>query len=373
MRFVVFSDLHAHNFNSYEFTTKDGLNSRLEITLKVLEGIQSYALENNIKGIVFAGDLFDKKKKTPAVVIYEVFNRLREWSRVGLTVLVVPGNHDFLVRSGEKHLPDLFSELPGFFVASTPGKYTWGWDEEELEITIVPFADKFEEDEFKKDGQNNRLCISHGIPSNAKIQKGHVREAGEVVYGSEAMIPVKWLKQYDLSIVGHIHYPQFMTLSKKSSLLIPGQPWQQWPHEKDQERGIWDVEVLEKNISVTPVELNVPKFKECFISNDQGLSGDYKDNIQGNIILVMPETNQIDLSFILELKQDLFSQEAYHVAVMPPEKVEIKSIEGEKRDLPSIWDTNKLLSGVLDDEIEDEGERLELFKLGKKVLEKVEK
>jgi DNA repair exonuclease SbcCD nuclease subunit len=113
MRFVVFSDLHLHEW-SYGSTLIEGRNSRLSQQVQVVQDIQAYCVQHGIENTYFCGDLFHAHTITPQVsqASYEAFKGFKE---KGIALSVLAGNHDQLDRSGSIHSLSFFSELGQLF------------------------------------------------------------------------------------------------------------------------------------------------------------------------------------------------------------------------------------------------------------------
>lgn len=106
--FLIFSDLHAHNFRyAADRTTIPGrkglYNSRLADTVAVLEEIRKYAVYYKIEEIVFCGDLFHRRSSVPTDVRHVIFDSLKEFSADNIYLHVLLGNHDMGDRRGHVH------------------------------------------------------------------------------------------------------------------------------------------------------------------------------------------------------------------------------------------------------------------------------
>lgn len=100
-RFVVFSDLHLHQW-SYGSTLINGRNSRLEGQVQVVKDIIKYCKERDIRQAFFCGDLFHTSTVTAEVsqAAYEAFKGFEE-NKITLSILV--GNHDQADSVGTMH------------------------------------------------------------------------------------------------------------------------------------------------------------------------------------------------------------------------------------------------------------------------------
>lgn len=137
---LIFSDLHAHNFKygSKRITTETGIfNSRLLDTLSVLDEIKDYALAHGITTILFGGDLFHRRQTYNTDVFNLVFDKLKEFSDLGLSLLMIPGNHDYADRAGLIHALQPFEAIENILVMDYPEKiYCWN----DLVIHPVPYT-----------------------------------------------------------------------------------------------------------------------------------------------------------------------------------------------------------------------------------------
>lgn len=93
MKIIAFADLHVGVKLYGKLDPETGLNTRELQTLQTLEEIVNYAMDNNIKVIAFAGDMY--KNSMPSSTLQEEINkRIVKASKNGITVLMIDGNHD---------------------------------------------------------------------------------------------------------------------------------------------------------------------------------------------------------------------------------------------------------------------------------------
>jgi DNA repair exonuclease SbcCD nuclease subunit len=353
--FIVISDIHAHNHKRYGRLI-NGVNSRLKTALDSLGGVLKLSEELQIKNVVIAGDVFDAKSKVTINVFNAVYAAFRRWSDAGLNVLLVPGNHDFVVRSGEQHALQIFDDLPGFMVAHEPKVIDWTLDgDRKISVCAVPYRDRFQKEWFKpyalKEGQPI-ICVTHGMVSGSvlnehnvpvdKLAKDELVDHEGIVVRDSSIISKKWVRGFDLVIAGHIHMPQIAYLSD-TKVLIPGQPWQQHAHEIKQQRGVWTVSI-KKSLTLalahtkveTEVDLDFYYLPEApvFVKYQIGLDGSlrYIDSIQdpeiesmavrasGNIVLVQPESVKVPRSAINRAVESFYQKGALYVDLLSPDK-----------------------------------------------------
>lgn len=118
LEFLVFSDLHAHNYSACS-TMVDGMNSRLKVCVDVLCQIRSYAKEHKIPLTLFLGDLFQSTAKLDVEVLNVVHQALTDWP--GELISLV-GNHDWVSEARDIHALEVFKR--NFQVIDRPTSLT---------------------------------------------------------------------------------------------------------------------------------------------------------------------------------------------------------------------------------------------------------
>jgi len=93
-RFVVWSDLHAHNYARYS-TLINGVNSRFVHCLNVISEVRKFCGENTVKHAFFLGDLFHARFKIDVEVFNAVYSELAKFKDEGIMLWLLAGNHDF--------------------------------------------------------------------------------------------------------------------------------------------------------------------------------------------------------------------------------------------------------------------------------------
>ncbi len=108
MKYLVFSDLHAHNFSDCSTLVREGVNSRLQDCLDTVSFVRETAMQNQVDAILFGGDLFHVGKKIDTPVFNETHAAIRALSEVAPVHLLV-GNHDQVNNRGTIHALQTFS------------------------------------------------------------------------------------------------------------------------------------------------------------------------------------------------------------------------------------------------------------------------
>lgn len=91
---AIISDLHCHAWDSFHVTSKDGVNSRLQIILNEIKRAGLGVLEAGGKYLIVAGDLFHVRGSIAPSVLNPTTDAFEELVKLGLEVIIIPGNHD---------------------------------------------------------------------------------------------------------------------------------------------------------------------------------------------------------------------------------------------------------------------------------------
>jgi len=351
--------------------------------------MREVALREGIYNLIIAGDLFDAKGRIPVVVINHVYRELCKWSEEGFQVLVIPGNHDHALRTGEEHGLSVFRDLDGFMVIDEPEKFYWSviddfGEENWVYVSAVPYRDKLRETYFSiseedEAGDHFLLCVAHGVVGGTHYRKDQGKSfavEGDGVVDHEGLrefdvIRRNWLEPFDRSIVGHVHLPQ--KTGRYDHILIPGMPWQQYPHECGEYRGIW---ILSTDEDVDDNHLRVPDIP-FFIRADLHIDGRLSSRVKGqggenlsmsivpgNIVLVTPESSAIEQSVVNDALSKLRDSGASFVELTNPRekmgdkppRIELNAEESPYDVLDKVLHSGHLdLKGFEPEEIRDLG------------------
>lgn len=207
MRILIFSDLHAHAFKPYSTILNNGLNSRLNDTLIVLDEIISACQVYQVDLVLFGGDLFHQR--TPITV--STFNAVHE--KIAKLRLTVPrvgllkGNHDQTNRSGTINSIDTFNAIVDVF--STPQWATYTTPVDKINILCLPYLDK------RKEIQETIKKLLSEPKDGPKMLLGHVDINGGVT-GSDIVLTSNDMPQltelepesFSQMFFGHFHKHQ---------------------------------------------------------------------------------------------------------------------------------------------------------------------
>lgn len=91
MKALYFTDLHVHNYKQFDTDA-----SRLHNCLRVIDILFQYANKHKIEYILFGGDLYDRQKAIPTVVVNSVVAKFTELFNTykDIKFIAISGNHD---------------------------------------------------------------------------------------------------------------------------------------------------------------------------------------------------------------------------------------------------------------------------------------
>lgn len=259
MKFVCFADLHAHMFTDFAEVDDVTGNSRFTHILRCLDFIKDYTLNNKIEYVLFAGDMFHKRKAVETKVFNFVFNKIKEFSESGLKTIMINGNHD--MESNEdfsQHSLEPFKEIPNVVVLDRFTSYTVG--NEEAYIFPAPYS-KNAEMVKKKIEEYAYTTVNEGIERKS-ILLGHLGVSGAFVgKNSYAMADAFTIDDlfphaFAFGVFGHFHKRQFLGDTKH--FFYCGAPIQHNFNDEGQEKGFMVID-LETGLAEF-VEIPSPKF-----------------------------------------------------------------------------------------------------------------
>lgn len=376
---LVFSDLQAHNHSLYSRKVKDGINSRLKVALDVMDHLKGYALQEGIQDVLFCGDLYEKKNRTPVAVLNAVQEKFREWSDVGFKVVAIPGNHDHAVLNGSVHALAGLEHIQGVQVVSGVERIEHTLvDGSLVEIVCLPYRKSFGATPvlsvLQEKGQNvdHRIIVGHAniegfCPMPEKLPE-------DPIAPHKDWIRTSWLEGFDYAFVGHIHQPGIKSFSFESGKCLavsPGCPWQENAGARGEDRGfyVWDTDTGLCHFEVID---HLTAFYE--IDLIEGEEDFLPEEVENNIFLLFPEHSHIPQTRITEYAKRLYREGAEYVDVRPA-RVQFERKREEMVDEVSISDgAVEVLSYLLEKEIVDSGtfKSGELLKAAEKLVSDVE-
>lgn len=244
-RFVVFSDLHLHEWN-YGSTIVDGRNSRLAQQEEIVKSIVTYCKENEIRKAFFCGDLFHTSTVTASVsqAASRAFSGFKE---EGIDLTLIVGNHDQGDRTGRIHALESFRNY-GRLIDTTvcPGFY----EDADEAFNFLPYTDdKGRLEGWLRSCRDGFIFMHQGVGGVELNSKGFT--LNEIL--TPDMIPVNC----PMAFAGHYHSFKHVT----DNLIIPGSTMQLTWADEGEPRGWLDVKTLSGRVdSITLKESGASQF-----------------------------------------------------------------------------------------------------------------
>lgn len=247
MQGLVLADLHAHPHRAHA-TYKDGMNSRLRDTLRILDHVIEVA-KGNCGFVAIAGDLFHV---SPPYA--EAFNYLHEKiSELGsiCSVVMIAGNHDLrqVYYSGDPaDIPFLkFREIPGVAVLGIDRDVVMVHNDEEY-FGIYGYhhqrLDTLKAKVAKATDESAAICLIHQEVAGAKVN-GYVFPDG--------VDPSDFDSRFRFTFCGHIHQPQRIS----DRFVVPGSPLH-LNFGDSGDRGFWLVDTTAETVEM--IQTTFPRF-----------------------------------------------------------------------------------------------------------------
>jgi exonuclease SbcD len=140
VRILHFADLHlgVENYGRTDPTT--GLHSRLLDFLRSFDELISYALDQHVDLVIFAGDAYKNRDPSPTHQ-REFATRIHRLTLAGIPVFLLAGNHDLPGAAGRANTLDIFStlEVPGVWVGRTLGTQVIPTPSGQVQVLAVPW------------------------------------------------------------------------------------------------------------------------------------------------------------------------------------------------------------------------------------------
>lgn len=321
MKIACFGDFHGNKFKEFDEPSDLTGSKRLDIQVDAIRQIKTYCLQNNIKMLLFSGDLFQTRGKVDTVVYNCVYDEIKDIGNCGITVLMISGNHDQYNNSDvpENSLHP-FKELKNVYVCDEPTLIEGipGTDTKDCNFACVPYSKNIEniKNWVKGASEVSQKCLEDtGIPT---ILLMHAGVSGAFV-GTEnysladAFIPEDlYPDRFKYVVLGHFHKPQY--LSGYNNAFYTGSPLQHSFSDEGEQRGFYVIDIS-KRWDVQMIPIQSPKF--CTIKFEDLESkaiplieeGDYLrvECTESQVSLVkglLPESANYKLSIQREYKEE---------------------------------------------------------------------
>jgi len=247
MKFLIFADLHGHNFKEFSYIDENGVNSRLAEQVTVLDRITKDASENEVDAVLFLGDLTHLKNNMDTQVLKLLSSCFNHMARL-FPLFIIPGNHDYRLWGYSPAFLELFKNF-----------------ENQIQIADVPgfLHEKFED--------CNDVFIPYTTPytrSTSGMNEVLSKISGDVFLGHQDIIGVHYggflvekgfdadilSSKFKISFLGHCHE----SFKVRDNVISVGAPLQHTFSDEGGKRGWWildfdkgvkDLKFIENTIS----------------------------------------------------------------------------------------------------------------------------
>ena len=255
MKITCFGDLHIGNKNFGFLDSETGLNTREIDALNLIDKIIDYNLENSIKLLVFAGDMYKNNSPSPTLQT-KVNEKIKRGVDAGLTILLLDGNHDI------SKMETAHSALKNFDTFNVEGvihtrfhkEYIYEENSEKIKFVFLP---TYHTKESIEEIVNNTIYdipvifIFHGTLQGANLND-------YLIEHRETFVDSKLFHRDGVLgvICGHLHKHQI--INKKPLIFYTGSTQRIDFNEENQEKGfvVFDI----KNLDYEFIELDSQKF-----------------------------------------------------------------------------------------------------------------
>lgn len=231
MKYLVFSDLHLHNWRDFSHPDDVTGNSRLTLQIKALDKMLSVA-EDEGRTVLFLGDLFHQRGRVATNVMNWAMKTISDHPNVG--IIMIEGNHDNVSNSihSESSL-EVFSHLPNVDLIEETKTFTHGGDL----ITAVSYGEEYEDIKKYINSTHANIFIGHlgveGAKGSGLSKLDGAFSVGDLTQGN-----------FDLVLLGHYHKRQMLA----NNAMYVGNPVAQDFGDEGQEKGYVTFEVKDDRV-----------------------------------------------------------------------------------------------------------------------------
>jgi len=256
-RCLVFSDAHCHNYTEYSFWLPDGITSRMKHIYEAIEKVYTYAINNNIRNVLFTGDMFHQRGNISVPVFNKIFGLISKYSDLGILTVMIAGNHDYATKAENEHSLNAFSQIENVIVL----KKLKGIKINGMRIIGIPAMEN-KEILFKK--------ITKSVSNVPTILMLHTQVSGSVTSTGYAFKDgydiEKHGKKFAAVFIGDIHKYQVMS----DNVIIPGSLIQHNFSDSKSKKFFLDVKFSNgKMIACKKIDTDMPMFYEIVIDSPE--------------------------------------------------------------------------------------------------------
>ena len=212
MKIITFADAHIGISTYSTIDPKTNLNTRVLDSLNGIDQIINYAEENNIKYILFAGDMFKNALPSPTLV-REINKRIKASAEKDIKWIIQDGNHDVSPLETAKSALDPLSTLKVENVEHTRFEKTYMIDNN-IRVLVLPTYTTQEEVEnilSKYNDNIKTIVMGHFTSLNAKLNDW-------LIASNEDAIDIKIFQKPNILavVLGHLHKHQILNTNPLS-------------------------------------------------------------------------------------------------------------------------------------------------------------
>lgn len=275
MKFIHCADIHLDSKMETNLSSQKAKERKAEI-LNTFERMVNYAKENDVKGIIIAGDIFDTSRITN-VTKNRVTNVIRK--NPNIDFLYLSGNHD------ESNFISLIEDVPTNLKIF--GETWTSFEYDNLKITGAVLDEKNSPtlyDTLSLDPMNLNIVVLHG-----QISKYNSKDKAEIINLTKLKN-----KNIDYLALGHIHYFIQDNLDKRGTYCYSG-CLEGRGFDECGEKGFVLLDINEKSIKtefipfakrqLIEVEFDLTGYEDWF-SIEEKIINQVKDIPQNNLLKV---------------------------------------------------------------------------------------
>lgn len=212
MKLITFADAHIGISTYSTIDPETNLSTRVLDSLNGIDQIINYAEENNIKYILFAGDMFKNALPSPTLV-REINKRIKASAEKGIKWIIQDGNHDVSPLETAKSALDPLSTLKVENVEHTRFEKTYMIDNN-IRVLVLPTYTTQEEVEnilSKYNDNIKTIVMGHFTSLNAKLNDW-------LIASNEDAIDIKIFQKPNILavVLGHLHKHQILNTNPLS-------------------------------------------------------------------------------------------------------------------------------------------------------------
>jgi DNA repair exonuclease SbcCD nuclease subunit len=287
MRLAIFSDLHVHDWQEHSVD-----HSRLHHGVSVLRQVRAYAVEHDIKNVLFCGDLFHKRGVLYTLPYNLVVAELAAWRAAGLWLWANVGNHDAADRLAKIHALQALASAGLLRTVNDDGWASWtlvkGKDGDGITVTAVAYCSEAAElrrrtdvalasvDRQTRVGRDFHVGLFHHGFKGARVGTSLEYVVKEDADANE------YAKPFDVMFSGHYHAHQ--EIGSQGNAWYVGSPME-FVRGETSPKGFLVLDTEEAEIE--RVDIDLPRFVRLTGEEIADEDFDVREHVKGNYVDVV--------------------------------------------------------------------------------------